>query len=137
MTTEELLETPYWIVDILPEQVPEGSPGRYFAVEQYFRQEDRLAAIRQKHINVILKLSCYRKISLDGQTGEDLSPESIAEEMRKRHVCVMLDDSMIVSEPDDTYVTVYHPDRKLLELIRTIAAGEGLHVWQPPSKEDG
>ena len=42
-----------------------------------------------------------------------------------------IDDAMIVSEPDDTYLTLYHPDDELLELVRTIAAGEGLYVWQP------
>ena len=32
----ELLEGPYWIVDILPEQVSAGAAGQYFAVERYF-----------------------------------------------------------------------------------------------------
>ena len=35
-TVEELLQCPYWIIDILPSQVPEDSPGQYFAVEKYF-----------------------------------------------------------------------------------------------------
>ena len=38
---EEMLEKPYWIVDILPERVPKDSPGRYFAIEQYFLEESR------------------------------------------------------------------------------------------------
>ena len=33
-----LLEGPYWIVDILPEQVPADAAGQYFAVERYFLQ---------------------------------------------------------------------------------------------------
>ncbi len=37
-TVEELLQCPYWIIDILPLQVPEDSPGQYFAVEKYFLQ---------------------------------------------------------------------------------------------------
>ena len=36
---EELLNKPYWIIDVLPERVPENSPGRYFAVEDYFLKE--------------------------------------------------------------------------------------------------
>ena len=31
---EELQKGPYSIVDILPEQVPQGAAGRYFAVEK-------------------------------------------------------------------------------------------------------
>ena len=34
-TIEELLNTPYWIIDILPKQVPAGGAGQYFAVEKY------------------------------------------------------------------------------------------------------
>ena len=57
-TIEELLGTPFWIIDILPAQVPVDSAGQYFAVEKYFLQGDRLAEIKQKHINLILKLNC-------------------------------------------------------------------------------
>ena len=35
-TIDELLQAPYWIVDILPEQVPADGPGQYFAVERYY-----------------------------------------------------------------------------------------------------
>ena len=37
---EELLQTPYWIIDILPKQVPKDSPGQYFAVEDFFLKEE-------------------------------------------------------------------------------------------------
>ncbi len=43
----------------------------------------------------------------------------------------MIDESMILSEPDDTHLTVFDPDPELLELIRQIASGEGLYVWRP------
>ena len=128
-TIDELLQTPYWIVDILPEQVPKDSPGQYFAVEEYFLTEPRLAAIKQKHINVVLKLNCYRSISLDEEVNPP--PERIAAEMFRRRLCIMVDDSMIVSEPDETYMTIYNPDETLLSLIKVISGGEGLFVWQP------
>lgn len=128
-TIDELLQAPYWIVDILPEQVPKDSPGQYFAVEDYYLTEPRRSAIKQKHINVVLKLNCYRSIWLDEEV--DPPPERIADEMLRRHLCIMVDDSMIVSEPDCTYMTVYAPDEKLLELIRVISGGEGLFVWKP------
>ena len=32
---DELIEKEYWVVDILPEQVPENSPGQYFDIEKY------------------------------------------------------------------------------------------------------
>ena len=41
---------------------------------------------------------------------------------------------MLLSEPDDTHMTLFHPDEELLNLVKTLAVGEGLYVWQP---EDG
>ena len=177
MTVDELLQTPYWIIDILPAQVPKDSPGQYFAVEKYYLREQRLAEIKQKHINVVLKLNCYRDISIDGgaefnsssehvqvneepdcspeRVGEEInlspehgtekinpspehgtekinpSPEHVAEEMRKRYLYIFTGESMILSEPDDTHMTVFNPDPELLELIRAIASSEGLFVWRP------
>ena len=75
MTVEELLECPCWIVDILPSQVPKDSPGQYFAVEQYFLQANRMKEIKQKHINLVLKLNCYRDISISDETVINPLPE--------------------------------------------------------------
>ena len=131
MTIDELLRTSYWVIDILPAQVPKDGPGQYFAVEKYFLDEKRLAAIKEKHINLVLKLNCYRQISIDSGEGNP-APELVAEEMRKRYLYITVDESMILSEPDDTHLTIFNPDAGLLELVREIAAGEGLYVWKPP-----
>ena len=58
-------------------------------------------------------------------------PEHIADEMKKRYLFLMTGESMILSEPDDTHMTVFNPDPQLLELIRQIASGVGLFVWKP------
>ena len=130
-TVEELLQCPYWIVDILPSQVPEDSPGQFFSVEEYFLQGDRIEEIKQKHIDLVLKLNCYRDISISDETVVNPLPKHIADEMKKRYLYIMVGESMILSEPDDTHLTVFNPDSQLLELIRQIASGEGLFVWKP------
>ncbi|MDO4889887.1 MAG: hypothetical protein Q3963_00885 [Coriobacteriaceae bacterium] len=132
-TVEELLQCQCWIIDILPSQVPEDSPGQYFSVEKYFLQGNRREEIKQKHINLVLKLNCYRDISIDNETAINPLPEHIADEMKKRYLYIMIGESMILSEPDDTHLTVFNPDSQLLELIRQIASGEGLFVWKPNS----
>ena len=43
---------------------------------------------------------------------------------------VIKDDPMILLEPDGTHMTVFNPDEKLTELIRALAAGEGLFIWK-------
>ena len=130
-TIEELLQCPYWIIDILPAQVPSDSPGQYFAVEKYFLQGGRIKEIKQKHIDLILKLNCYRDISIGDETVINPSPDHIAYETKNRYLYIMTGESMIVSEPDDTHLTVFNPDSELLELIGQIASGEGLFVWKP------
>ena len=128
-TIEELLNTPYWIIDILPKQVPAGSAGQYFAIEKYLR-ETQLSDIKKKHVNLILKLNCYRDISLDEDKEINISPKKIADAIHKRYVNIMVDDAMIVSEPEDTYLTIYNPDEDLLTLMRELASGEGMFVWK-------
>ena len=132
MTIEELLETPYWVIDPLPEQVPADSPGQYFAVEEYFLAVERLAALKEKHIRIVLKLNCYRDLHIDEEETPNPPPERIAEAMRRRYVCLRFGDSLLVSQPDDPGMTLYHPDEKLLALTERLAAAEGLFVWQPP-----
>ena len=127
VTIEELLEKPYWILDILPKQVPKDSPGQYFAIEGFFLKE-QLTEIKKKHIGVILKLNCYVDISIDGEKNP--APERIRDIMMERYVYIMLGDSMILSEPDDTHMTVFNPDKELMDLIREISSSEGLFVWK-------
>ena len=131
-TIDELLQTDYWIIDILPVQVPKDSPGQYFAVERYFLRKPHIRAIKQKHINVILKLNCYRDLSLDEEAVVNPPPDVIAEAVNRRYVCILIDESMIVSESDSTYLTLYNPDEQLLSLVNELSKGEGLFVWKTP-----
>ena len=128
---DDLLNTPYWIIDILPMQVPKDCPGQYFNIEKLFLTE-QLADIKQKHVNVILKLNCYMDISIDEEVNP--SPEQIRNIINQRYIFIMMGDSMILSEPDDTHMTVFNPDEKLLDLIKIISRGEGLYVWKPYDK---
>ena len=43
----------------------------------------------------------------------------------------MVGESMILSEPDDTHLTVFNPDSQRLEHITQLASGESLFVWKP------
>ena len=132
MIIDELVQRPYWVIDILPERVPEDSPGQFFVIEKYFLGKNHMSAIKQKHINLVLKLNCYRRIAIDYEKEWNPSPVRIAEEMRSKYLYLMMDDAMILSEPVDTHMTVFDPDEELLDLIRALASSEGLFVWQPP-----
>ncbi len=63
-TIDELLQTPYWIVDILPEQVPENADGQYFSVERYFLRPARRRALRRRYAELLLRLNCYEDMAV-------------------------------------------------------------------------
>lgn len=129
MTDEEIFNTNYVIIDILPSQVPQSSQGQFFAVERYYLKE-QMDRIKQKHIDLILKLNCYMELALGEETNPD--PEIIVSDMKRSTVIIRRNDSLIVSEPDSTYLTLYNADEELLSLIKALSIGEGLYVWSPP-----
>ena len=56
---DSLMEKPYWIVDMLPKQVPPRSGGQYFRVEDYIVNDDgRKHTLYTKLANVLVKLNC-------------------------------------------------------------------------------
>lgn len=130
-TIEELLQTSYWIIDILPKQVPKDSQGQYFRIEDFFLQGENRNAVKQKHLNLILKLNCYRDVSLDEEEDLNPPPEQIANTVFRRYTYIRMADAMLLSEPDDTHMTLFNPDEELLKLVKTLAGSEGLFVWQP------
>ena len=65
---ENLLSKPYWLIDVLPKQVPAGSAGQYFMAERYFLSW--LDEISWKFARIHIRLNCYYdlKMSTDGES---------------------------------------------------------------------
>ena len=136
---EELLNKPYRIIDILPEQVPEGSAGQYFAVERYWLQSPAFAEIRRRFTGLLLKLNCYSdfRVCFSGSEEYILNPapellDSWILEGQK-DLCILLpgEDALITLNRDDTWMTLYQPSEALLRRTERLAFAEGLFVWQP------
>ena len=140
-----LLEGPYWIVDILPEQVPTDAAGQYFAVERYFLQTERIVPLRRKYAEILLRLNCYvdMAVSFDAcatwETNPD--PETFAERLAGLsgneffRAVFAGQNAMIDYDRNDTYLTVYDPGEALLDKVRALAAAEGLFVWRAPQED--
>ena len=137
----KLLEGPYWIVDIMPEQVGANAAGQYFAVERYFLQPERIIPLRRKYAEILLRLNCYHDMAVSfdscmtwetnpdpeffaarvaGLSGNDFLRAVIAEQ-----------NAMIDYDHNDTYLTVYDPEAAILDKLKALAAGSGLFVWSP------
>ncbi len=132
-------DKPYCIIDILPEQVPSDSPGRYFEVERYFRS--RLDKIIRKFADFLLKLNCYceLEVSRDCETfSGDFAPEDLECFLLETnaspyplYIRVNHTDALFAYAGDEHYLTLYEPDRELLRLVHQLAQSEGLFVWVP------
>ena len=142
---EALLEGPYWIVDILPEQVGAHAAGQYFAVERYFLQKSRITPLRRKYAEILLRLNCYvdMAVSFDSCMSWEMNPdpEAFAERVTGLSGNDFLravfpqQNAMIDYDHNDTYLTVYDPDAALLDKLRALAVGAGLFVWATPREE--
>ena len=136
---EELLEKPYWVIDILPYQVPKESAGRYFAVEEHYLKDPQNRKLRQCFVEILLKLNCYYDflVNQNDNVIVNPSPERV-EEMILQNTdtvdIILKEDALITVRNDDTYLTVYDPDEKLLETLKQLSAAHGLFLWKPIQK---
>ena len=141
VTIEEYLEQPYWVIDILPKQVPAGSAGQYFSIEEYYRAHPRIDTVYSKFTDILLKLNCYEEMafSTDGDEWTTNPAPSVIEAMvthclsSKTMLYILLPaaDAFITLSSDDTYMTVYHPNEETISLLTALAASVGLFFWQP------
>ena len=137
---EDYLERPYWLIDILPKQVPANDGERYFAIEKFYLSEPQVELLCRKFANLLLKLYCYYDIAICGyeeQWIENPAPEVLFDWVMSRqpiHVLLKSADAMIVAHGDDTYMTLYSPDEATLQLVDTLASAEGLFVWKPNAR---
>ena len=140
MTIEEYLNKPYWVIDILPKQVPAEGRGQYFKIEKYYLEHPQIDNIYRKFTNILLKLNCYEDIDVS-HDGEEWMTNPAPHELEAALLKYMADkqmlyiilksaDVLITVNGDDTYMTVYNPREEMTELIRSLAGSEGLFLWR-------
>ena len=141
MTIEEYLNKPYWVIDILPKQVPADGRGQYFKIEKYYLEHPQIDRIYRKFTNILLKLNCYEDIDVS-HDGEEWMTNPAPHELEAALLKCMTDklmfyiilkstDVLIIASGDDNYMTVYNPTEEILELIGSLAVSEGLFMLKP------
>ncbi len=144
--TERLLQTPYWVIDFLPMQVPQEGRGQYFAVEQYYLTGERHERLCRRFADVVLGLNCYHDLSVNrggGDWAKNPEPTTLAtwldEALRHGHLCALIDDgtALMTASGGDTHLTLYSPSPDLLRLTRHLVSAAGLHLWQVPQNFTG
>ena len=125
---EELLEKPYWVIDILPERVPEKGGGQFFAVETWFLKDP---ALRRKQTSFLLKLNCYYDLTIvrDEEEIKNPKPQELVALIGREYLNILVGESFLISaDHTDIYMTLYNPDERMLKLVDKLAAAEGLYV---------
>ena len=140
MTIEEYLNKPYWVINILPKQVPADSRGQYFRIEKYFLEHPQIDVIYRKFTNILLKLNCYEDIDMSHDGDEWISnpdPHELEAALLKSmadrqmfYIILKSADVLITVSGDDTYMTVYNPKEETVELIGSLVGSEGLFIWR-------
>ncbi len=143
---DELLAKKYWVIDILPRQVAKYQDGQYFEIEKYYLESPRIESIRQKYANILIKLNCYYDICcclLKGEEEEggwhtNPSPKVLEGAIKDErfetctlNIVIPVDNTLIVLNGDDHYMTIYNPESEMRKLLDELAASEGVFLWKP------
>ncbi len=135
----EMLEAPYWILDILPERVKEDAAGQYFRVDRYFRQKERRSILHRRQAELLLRLNCYwdMTVSFDFCKTWEINPdpESFAAKMTETDrgfLRVLWVQEGIMMDIDflDSWMTIYCRDGKFPALLEKFADASGFFLWQ-------
>ena len=99
--------------------------------------------MRRRFAEILLRLNCYDDMTVSFDSCESWERNPDPEEFADKLVSMSgnsflraifeAQGVMIDIEPDDTYMTVYDPESRLLDRLRSLTTSEGLFLWSPPS----
>ncbi len=137
---ERLLERECYVIDYLPERVPEESNGQFFDVEYYILNGKKRAYLKDKFVNVILKLMCYYHISIlpeetwiespDPEMIENVIAESVENHSGTLNCWFKDEDMLLVFDSDCLCLATYNVPSKYHKIFEKIAWSEGLFWWK-------
>lgn len=132
---DNLLQKECYIIDFFPKMVLKEHDGQFFDVEDYLLNSKKHNIIKNKFVNIILKLMCYYHISILWNDWIDKpSPEQIEytiSEIMKNHSgtlnCLFPNENMLlVFDWDCLHLSLYNAPKKTHNLFNQIALSEGL-----------
>lgn len=137
-----LMEKPYYLIDLLPERVQAEGKGRFFDVERCIISSQYAQALRRRFSGVVLKLYCYKDISVfcggEKYWKNDPSPEEIEEIIAGKEHCLFLlpeEETLISLNNDDIFMTVYNLSASNRDLLEKLAGSEGLFLRRNKENE--
>lgn len=135
---DELLEKTCYVIDVFPEQVKPDAGGQYFDIEYYLLNSEKYFSLKDRFVNVILKLMCYHHVSIQWKGWIDRpSPQAVEKainmimENHSGWLNVLLPEknTLVVFEWDCLNLSVYNSPEEVQSIMQKIAASEGL-FWR-------
>lgn len=136
---EELLQTPCYFIDFLPQPIPPAALSQFRTIQHHLlngekRQETKIeSSISSSSCSVFfLPASCGT--AGRNQPNPQLIEQAVDTVMENHSGSLYLlfwqEESLLVFEWDALSLSLYHPSQQLLDLAQTIARSEGFFLYQ-------
>ena len=145
ITVERLLEDDYWIIDILPSQIPIEKQSEYRALTDEYFESGKVAQLHRRYADILTMINSRFKTAMLCMPEDEwtISPDDVAVKDAVIHHteqgCVDLllteEETLISLQAEDLYITVYHPTEEILSLLRQAVSESGFYIWQTPQIE--
>ena len=145
IAVERLLEDDYWIIDILPSQIPIEKQAEYRALTDEYFESGKVAQLHRRYADILTMINSRFKTAMLCMPEDEwtISPDDVAVKDAVIHHtergCVDLllpeEETLISLQAEDLYITVYHPTEEILSLLRQAVSESGFYIWQTPQIE--
>uniref|UniRef100_UPI003864367C DUF4298 domain-containing protein n=1 Tax=Ruminococcus sp. TaxID=41978 RepID=UPI003864367C len=142
ITVERLLEDDYWIIDILPSQIPIEKQAEYRALTDEYFESGKVAQLHRRYADILTMINSRFKTAMLCMPEDEwtISPDDVAVKDAVIHHtergCVDLllpeEETLISLQAEDLYITVFHPTEEILSLLRQAVSESGFYIWQTP-----
>ena len=145
ITVERLLEDDYWIIDILPSQIPIEKQAEYRALTDEYFESGKVAQLHRRYADILTMINSRFKTAMLCMPEDEwtISPhnndvrDAVMHHTERGCVDLLLpeEETLISLQAEDLYITVYHPTEELLSLLRQAVSESGFYIWQTPQIE--
>ena len=145
ITVERLLEDDYWIIDILPSQIPIEKQAEYRALTDEYFESGKVAQLHRRYADILTMINSRFKTAMLCMPEDEwtISPhnndvrDAVMHHTERGCVDLLLpeEETLISLQAEDLYITVYHPTEEILSLLRQAVSESGFYIWQTPQIE--
>ena len=145
ITVERLLEDDYWIIDILPSQIPIEKQAEYRALTDEYFESGKVAQLHRRYADILTMINSRFKTAILCMPEDEwtISPhnndvkDAVMHHTERGCVDLLLpeEETLISLQAKDLYITVYHPTDEIISLLRQAVSESGFYIWQTPQIE--